>query len=180
MTGRLLPRQSMGTAICFLAFATLASSSFGDSTEKDEKSKPKHTWIEVRKDSDGKLIGIDVNAKKIPKEALDRLPSKKDEQKLNKSQVRELAKEYRLLERAETNPHLRFKDGDISYWAEQDVAAWEMNIEFLARQLLLEVADRDEATIPAQGDLSHWAGKLYSSLYKKAREKWKTKKSSTS
>lgn len=178
MGGQECSRRFFTLIVCFLAPGATLAVVYAEEAEQDDKSKPRHPWIHVRKDGEGKLVAIEADAKKIPKDIIRLLTPKKDEQKLNRDKIRELAKKHKLLALTDVNPHLRFKDGDISYWAEQNLAAWELELEFLARRLVLEVADRDEAVVPTQGDLSHWATKLYVTLYKKASENWMAKRDS--
>lgn len=43
-----------------------------------------------------------------------------EEGRLTRAQIEKLAREFGLLDETETNPHLRFLDGDIAYWYEQE------------------------------------------------------------
>ena len=72
----------------------------------------------------------------------------------------------------DVNPHLRFQDGDIAFFAEQSLAAWEIELEFLARKLVLEAADREDVVIQDPGELAHAASKVYSTLYQRTRKSW--------
>lgn len=75
-----------------------------------------------------------------------------------KAQVKELAKMIGLLDSPRINPHLRFLDGDISYWYEQELRLDELRMHFAARKAVLDAADRDGVVIADQGVLSWAAG----------------------
>lgn len=140
--------------------------------DAQQKKKPSPRFIEVSKNSDGDITDLDTNIAAAPKSLLGALPNHDDERRLNKHQIRELADKYDLRKRTEVNPHLRFKDGDISFWEEQNLAAWELEFEFLARQQLLKAADEQEVTIPTQGDLSQWAAKVSAALQGTSDHDW--------
>ncbi len=89
-----------------------------------------------------------------------RLPVIENPAKLMKDEVRDLARFYGLFERTKTNPHLRFKEGDISYWYEQNLTEDELKLEFETRRRVLERANQQGRRIPSQGDLSHSAEQL--------------------
>ena len=158
-------RTALVIAMPVLVTGPTFVAAFGTQVAQESPSKARHRWIGIRK-KDGKVIDVTVEQSKIPKDVIVSLPPRQENHKLNKSQIRQLAEKHRLFARTEFNPHLRFKDGDISYWRDQNIAAWELELEFLARWLMLEVADREEVTIPTQGDLSHWATKLMGALYR--------------
>jgi hypothetical protein len=71
--------------------------------------------------------------------------------------VRRLAEYYDLTKPWPSNPHLRFKTGDISYWREQGLSSTDLDREFESRRLVLLRADKTRTSIPSQGDLSHAA-----------------------
>jgi hypothetical protein len=128
--------------------------------------------IHITKNADGQMKTVIVNTnEKVTQEMLDLLP-KKDENKLSKIQIRKLAEDQRLFNDWEVNPVLQFQDGDISYWYEQSLPAWKLQLQFLARRAVLEVAEKEEATIPSQGDLSALSNPVFSWLYQVTSKKW--------
>ena len=72
-----------------------------------------------------------------------------------KSEVRELARFYRLFTEWKINPQLRFKEGDVSYWAEQGYSERRLRIKFEARRQILEHAEISGERLGDQGDLSN-------------------------
>lgn len=89
-----------------------------------------------------------------------RLPHVADSKRPTKEEVRELAHFYDLFNRWPTNPHLRFKEGDISYWSEQGLTEQDLMREFESRRTVLQRAENSQEKIPSQGDLSHKAEQL--------------------
>jgi hypothetical protein len=83
---------------------------------------------------------------------------------LTKSEVRELARFYNLFNDWKVNPHLRFRDGDISYWYEQKLSDESLKREFNSRRIVLERAETTREIIPSQGDLSHRAEELQAQM----------------
>lgn len=73
-----------------------------------------------------------------------------------RDEVRELARSVGLLEATKTNPHLRFLEGDMSYWYEQELTLDELRLQFISRRMVLEAAEREHLVIDDQGKLS-WA-----------------------
>ena len=128
-------------------------------------------WIGLETQA-GNLSKVTIEKGKIPTTTLQRLMPTKDERKLTKDEIKALAKQCGLFERTDVNPHLRYKDGDIAYWSEQDLQAWEIRLEFLARRWVLLAADDAKAYIPQQGDLSHWASSVYGAMYQEMRPTW--------
>lgn len=78
-------------------------------------------------------------------------------QRLTKSEVRNLAQFYNLMQRWHTNPHLQFEEGDISYWYERNLSEEDLKREFESRRIILERAEKSGEVINTQGDLSHKA-----------------------
>lgn len=70
--------------------------------------------------------------------------------------VENLAKEFRLRTAPQRNPHLAFRRGDLSYWCEEKLSETELRLEFAARRIVLDAADKSGAVIRDQGVLS-WA-----------------------
>jgi hypothetical protein len=89
-----------------------------------------------------------------------RLPYVADSARPSKEEVRELARFYDLFNHWQVNPHLRFKEGDISYWSEQGLTEQELMREFESRQTVLRRAETSGEKIPSQGDLSNKAEQL--------------------
>jgi len=135
-------------------------------------------WIGVNKDAGDKMIQVVLQDANIPAGVLARLNQKKDERILGKDKAQEieqLAKRHGLFLTTKVNPQLRYNKGDIAFWAETESAAWELELQFAARRLVLLAADDADAVIPLQGDLSHWAASVYAALYKQMRPKWESK-----
>jgi hypothetical protein len=129
-------------------------------------------WLEVLKDKDGAIVGLHVEPRKIPRAVVDQLPSPGDNTPLrDKAEIKALAERYELYQSWEPNPHLAFEDWVIDYWSKQGRPAWELELQFLSRRLVLEAAERSQARIPSPGDLSKWAERIYPILLKKAQEK---------
>jgi hypothetical protein len=93
-----------------------------------------------------------------------RYPNLENPEHPTQDDVRRLAEFYDLLKPWPTNPHLRFKTGDISYWREQGFSATDLEREFESRRLVLDRAERSGKSIPSQGDLSHAAELLQSQM----------------
>lgn len=117
-------------------------------------------------------IQIALQQAEISQRISEQLSLQRDEHRPNRNEVRELAKKYHLLRRPKVNPQLRFKDGDIAFFAEQNLSTWEIELEFMARRLILDQADEKNVTILDQGALSASAQSVIPVLYNKARERW--------
>jgi hypothetical protein len=91
-------------------------------------------------------------------------PFIQDPAHLTKSEVRDLAKFHGLLDHSKVNPHLRFAEGDISYWYEQSLHEKVLNREFESRRIALERADQNGQKYDTQGDLSQAAKQIASAL----------------
>jgi hypothetical protein len=112
----------------------------------------------------------------VPKELLDLLPKKKDLSKLTRTQIQDLAEKNRLFKEWEVNPVLQFQDGDISYWYEQGKAAWNLELQFLARRIIIERAEKAKGKIPSKGDLSAFSEPVFSWLQELASKNWEQDK----
>lgn len=121
-------------------------------------------WLVLKKDSDGKLSGLTITQKAVSQSVVDALPRKRTMTKLNKDQISELMQKYHLFDERAINNDLRFTDFNVAHWSKQDRPSWEMEVQFLARQLLLEEADRAKVIIETPGKLSYWANKIYQVL----------------
>jgi len=73
---------------------------------------------------------------------------------LGRAQIKELAKMFNLLDSRKINQHLRYNDGDISFWCEQGLSLDELIMQFGARKVVLDAADRGGTIIDDQGTLS--------------------------
>ncbi|MCK5056371.1 MAG: hypothetical protein KAT34_06940 [Candidatus Aminicenantes bacterium] len=104
---------------------------------------------------------------KIKVEPIGKIPSKE--------QIRKLAGEIGLLNVPIVNPKLKFEEGDISFWYEEKLSMDRLYLEFSARKIVLDIADRKNIKIiPAeQGELSALAGQVMvkSCAFKEYREK---------
>lgn len=132
----------------------------------------RNTWLEVLKDNNGVMVGMEVDPQRIPSTLLAQLPTPGDNTPLlDARKIKTLAERYELYQSWESNPTLCFDDGVIAYWSKQGRPAWELELRFLSRRLVLESAERAQARIPSPGDLSYWAERVYPVLFKKAQEK---------
>ncbi len=127
-------------------------------------------WLQILVDDQGKIDGVVVQAGRIPREVLAALPNPQNKHKLNRAQIKKLAEEVGLYQDRLVNPHLVFEDWVIDWWSKQIDNAWEMELQFLSRRLVLEAADRKGAYIANPGDLSHWSERLYPYLKKRTLE----------
>ena len=84
-------------------------------------------------------------------------PKIENPQRLTRTEVRRLAEFYGLTQRRKVNPHLRFLEGDISYWFEQRLSEDELKLEFESRRIILDRAEKSGEVISTQGDLSYLA-----------------------
>lgn len=87
---------------------------------------------------------------------------------LSEGDIRKLAETFGLMTETRTNPHLGFLDGDISYWAQQNLSVDRLKLEFGARRTVLEAADKQRIVIADQGKLS-WAAQQIVADIQKAR-----------
>jgi hypothetical protein len=127
---------------------------------------------------DGEIISI--QSESILQKAKTLVESSKESKKQNltKSEIKKLAKEYKLLTETNTNPHLSFLDGDISHWYEQKLSERRYRLEFSARQIVLAEADKSGIVIEDQGKLSWAAQQIMANLLKaqsQIRKEQKTK-----
>jgi hypothetical protein len=65
----------------------------------------------------------------------------------SKARVRELAKEFGLLNKTDMNPNLAFTNDDIDYWYNRKLDESGLALEFSARRLILEQADEQRIAI---------------------------------
>ena len=61
--------------------------------------------------------------------------------------IESLANDFGLMVKTKLNPHLVFKNDDISYWQKQKLDARSLELEFAARKLILESADKQQVKI---------------------------------
>ena len=123
-----------------------------------------------------KVIGFTIGDQTVKVDEQDIVPPVKkgmevvaaftDKTSPTKSEIKKLAGEIGLLKEYETNPHLSFLDGDCAYWAEQGLSFKRLEIEFTARKIVLEAADKKGVIIPTQGDLSSAAQQIMGELLK--------------
>ncbi len=84
---------------------------------------------------------------------------------LERAQIKNFAQAFKLLESRKINKHLRYNDGDISFWYEQDLSPDELIFQFAARKAILDAADRCGVIIDDQGKLSLVATRVISFLH---------------
>lgn len=110
---------------------------------------------------------MDTTGKLVKRTESLRYPPISNPQKLSKEDIKKLAEFYDLTKSWKINPHLKMKEGDISYWYEQELSENEIKSEFESRRIILERAEKNHQIIEAQGDLSHMAQKIQSQLIKR-------------
>jgi len=86
--------------------------------------------------------------------------------------IRRIASKYELYKKRETNAHLRYFEGDISFWRdhiEKTITSgtrsrtykidylWEVELILLAHSIVLEDAEAAHIRIPSKGDWTHAA-----------------------
>lgn len=91
-------------------------------------------------------------------------PAIRNSYKLSRDEIRNLADFYELTKSWKFNPHLKFKDGDISYWHKQGLTENEIKLEFDSRRIVLEQAEKKHQTIDNQGNLSSLAQKIQAKM----------------
>jgi tetratricopeptide (TPR) repeat protein len=79
---------------------------------------------------------------------------------VTKAVIAKLAQEFGLLEKPKINPDLVFTNNDISYWSGQPLDAPELELQFAARRLVLDAADKQQRTIADKKILAEAAQKL--------------------
>lgn len=72
-------------------------------------------------------------------------------------EVEELARRFRLTEKPSRNPQLAFGKDEISYWQGQNLSTPELELEFEARRIILDAAERQNVHIRDQEMLSRAA-----------------------
>jgi hypothetical protein len=87
---------------------------------------------------------------------------------LSKEDIKRLAVQFELTKSTNTNPHLKYKEGDVSFWykhhVEYGVNEDDLKLEFAARKAVLEAADDMKVIIDTQGDLSHAAQQIMADM----------------
>ncbi len=71
--------------------------------------------------------------------------------------VERLARSFRLTEKTSTNPQLAFGGAELSYWQRQNLSEPELELQFEARRIILDAADRQNVRIQDQETLSRAA-----------------------
>jgi|WetSurMetagenome_2_1015567.scaffolds.fasta_scaffold261128_1 hypothetical protein len=164
---------AMSVTVMFMALV-IANSAFSEqSAQPKNEQLPLSGIVLLNKNAQGQATSVVLDEKaETPKALLDLLPAKKDTRKLTKEEIRQVAEKNRLFNDWDINPVLRFQDGDISAFSKEDLPAWNIELQFLARRIVIEAAEREKAKIPSQGDLSALSNPVFSWLYDLARKKW--------
>lgn len=113
----------------------------------------------------GKTISFNTD---IVKKWVRKMGQSNNKMKVERADIEILVEEFLLSEKTTYNPHLRFKDGDISYWVKQcrkyGLDEEDLRREFAARRAVLEAADMSGVVIDTQGDLSHAAEEIMADM----------------
>jgi hypothetical protein len=124
-------------------------------------------WLIVQKDDNGYISELEVKKELVPRDVLALLSNSKKTAVPGKEVIQQMARDNRLFDAWETNPHLCFVEGDIVWWSEQKRPVCEVEMEFLARKLLLEAADKGKVKIKDHGTLSFWCERISRFLSRK-------------
>lgn len=128
------------------------------------------TSIASQSSLSGNLVGEpDSNGDSSVKQSPILYPAIGDPLKLTKTEVRQLSEFYNLFNTWKVNPHLRFKDGDISYWYEQGLSEDQLKLEFESRRIVFERAEQSGQIFDTQGDLSFHAQQIQSQILRTRR-----------
>jgi len=119
--------------------------------------------------NDIKVNGRTISfASEIVTKWVPKMVTPKAKKMVKRQDVELLAEEFLLTEKTAFNPHLRYDDGDVSFWVEQcrkyGVDELDLRREFAARRMVLEAADEAGVVIDKKGDLSHAAGEIMADL----------------
>ncbi|HXI24616.1 MAG TPA: hypothetical protein VNG71_12195 [Pyrinomonadaceae bacterium] len=76
---------------------------------------------------------------------------------VSRARLEALAKQFGLMEKTKTNPQLVFLADDIALWEKQHLDETRLVLEFAARRLILEEADRQGVLIPSKQVLAQAA-----------------------
>lgn len=79
---------------------------------------------------------------------------------VSRAKIESLAKEFRLTEETSLNPHLVFVNSDIAYWENRKLDETRLALEFAARRLILEEAERQGLRIASKEMLSKAAEQI--------------------
>lgn len=95
-----------------------------------------------------------IDPEKIKKEALEISNSNYDDSIItDRYKTEQIAKRCGMFNRWNVNAHLKFQVGDVSYFTGK-FNAFELEIQFRARKLILEKADENNIRLDEPGDLS--------------------------
>lgn len=90
---------------------------------------------------------------------------------LSKSDVENIINKIGLQTETQINPHLKFEEGDISYFYEQNLSKLQLELEFRSRKMVLDMAEESGTFINEPGDLSQKAKPIKARLLKAWRDK---------
>lgn len=119
---------------------------------------------------------IPVEIKEIEREACALLELNNDGHIVkNRKDVKQIAERCDMFTRWKVNGHLKFQDGDISYFSGK-FSAFELELQFRSRRLILAKADEIGIRIDEPGDLSQKAKRIEAILFdiwsKGKKQKW--------
>ena len=113
--------------------------------------------------------GIDVYQQTLSSIAEKTFPD--DNSSLSCSQVRNLIDNvFKLSQETATNPHLSFVEGDKSHFCEQKLSEARYRLEFAARRIILDEADKQGVIILDQGKLSWASSQIMANLLAEKRK----------
>ncbi len=108
---------------------------------------------------------VPVEIKEIEKEAC-ALPELNNDTHIikHRKDVKKIAERCDMFTRWKVNGHLKFQDGDISYFSGK-FSAFELELQFRSRRLILAKADEIGIRIDEPGDLSQKAKRIEAMLF---------------
>jgi len=107
---------------------------------------------------------LSIENERIEKEALEFSNSKNEDTIItDRNETRRIATQCGMFNSWNVNSHLKFQDGDISYFTGK-FNAFELELQFRARRLLLEKADEKRIRLDEPGDLSQKSKRIEAQL----------------
>ncbi len=99
------------------------------------------------------------------------LPTERSTATLTRDQLEQMAKRFGLMGAVESG-QFQWQDGDISYWYEEALPAWDVTVHFLAHRVILEKANELDIVITNSGEWTSWTKPVQAELTKFTRQHW--------
>lgn len=107
--------------------------------------------------NDSTIKGVD---NQIIIAARDDLPSVLDPTSPTKSEVRKLFRFFGLFDTWHKNPNIKYDEGDVSYWADENLSWEQLVVKFETRYRVLKEAESTGEKFESKGDVSWRAEEL--------------------